>query len=38
MSQLGGNEMRSFVAYIEWDAETPFYVGIVPGIPVAHTK
>jgi len=30
--------MRSFVAYIEWDAETQLYVGIVPGIPGAHTQ
>ena len=30
--------MRSFVAYIEWDPETKLYVGIVPGIPGAHTQ
>lgn len=30
--------MRTFVAYIEWDPETKLYVGIVPGIPGAHTQ
>jgi predicted RNase H-like HicB family nuclease len=30
--------MKSFVAYVEWDAETKLYVGIVPGIPGAHTQ
>jgi predicted RNase H-like HicB family nuclease len=30
--------MRSFVAYVEWDPETRLYVGIVPGIPGAHTQ
>ncbi|MFQ5615318.1 MAG: type II toxin-antitoxin system HicB family antitoxin [Anaerolineales bacterium] len=30
--------MKSFVAYIEWDPETKLYVGIVPGIPGAHTQ
>lgn len=30
--------MKSFVAYIEWDTETKLYVGIVPGIPGAHTQ
>ncbi|MFQ5795821.1 MAG: type II toxin-antitoxin system HicB family antitoxin [Candidatus Bipolaricaulia bacterium] len=30
--------MRSFVAYLEWDPETKLYVGIVPGIPGAHTQ
>ena len=30
--------MRSFVAYIELDPETELYVGIVPGIPGAHTQ
>ena len=30
--------MRSFVAYIEWDPETKLYVGIVPGVPGAHTQ
>ena len=30
--------MRSFTAYIERDTETKLYVGIVPGIPGAHTQ
>jgi len=31
-------EMSLFTAYVEWDAETEMYVGIVPGIPGAHTQ
>ena len=30
--------MRSFTAYVEWDQETKLYVGIIPGIPGAHTQ
>jgi predicted RNase H-like HicB family nuclease len=30
--------MRSFVAYIEFDPESNLYVGMVPGIPGAHTQ
>lgn len=30
--------MRTFSAYVEWDPETELYVGIVPGIPGAHTQ
>lgn len=30
--------MRTFSAYVEWDQETKLYVGIVPGIPGAHTQ
>lgn len=30
--------MKTLVAYIEWDPETKLYVGIVPGIPGAHTQ
>jgi len=30
-------QMKTFTAYIEWDPETKLYVGIVPGIPGAHT-
>ena len=30
--------MRKVAAYIERDIETGFYVGIVPGIPGAHTQ
>ena len=30
--------MRTFTAYIEFDPDTKLYVGIVPGIPGAHTQ
>ncbi|MDO8473004.1 MAG: type II toxin-antitoxin system HicB family antitoxin [Dehalococcoidia bacterium] len=30
--------MRTFTAYVELDPETGLYVGIVPGIPGAHTQ
>ena len=30
--------MRKITAYVEKDPETGFYVGIVPGIPGAHTQ
>jgi predicted RNase H-like HicB family nuclease len=30
--------MKSFTAVIEWDPETQLYVGVVPGIPGAHTQ
>jgi predicted RNase H-like HicB family nuclease len=30
--------MNTFIAYIEFDPETELYVGIVPGIPGAHTQ
>lgn len=30
--------MKTFVAYIEFDPETNLYVGIVPGVPGAHTQ
>lgn len=30
--------MKSFVAYIEFDPETRMYVGIIPGVPGAHTQ
>lgn len=30
--------MRTFTAYVEFDPETDLYVGIVPGIPGAHTQ
>lgn len=30
--------MRTFSAYVEWDPETRLYVGVVPGIPGAHTQ
>ena len=30
--------VKTFTAYVEFDPETEFYVGIVPGIPGAHTQ
>jgi predicted RNase H-like HicB family nuclease len=30
--------VKTFSAYVEWDPETRLYVGIVPGIPGAHTQ
>ena len=30
--------MTTFTAYVEWDSDTSLYVGIVPGIPGAHTQ
>ena len=30
--------MKTFTAYVEWDPGTKLYVGIVPGIPGAHTQ
>ena len=30
--------MRTFTAYVESDSETGLYVGIVPGVPGAHTQ
>ncbi len=30
--------MKTFTAYIEWDPETKLFVGIIPGIPGAHTQ
>jgi predicted RNase H-like HicB family nuclease len=32
------DSMRAFSAYVEWDPETKLYVGIIPGIPGAHTQ
>ena len=29
---------RTFTAYVEWDADTGLYVGLVPGLPGAHTQ
>ncbi len=29
--------MRTFTAYIEFDAESSTYVGMFPGMPGAHT-
>jgi predicted RNase H-like HicB family nuclease len=30
--------MKTFTAYIEWDPAVKLYVGIIPGIPGAHTQ
>ncbi len=30
--------MPAYTACVEWDPETKLYVGIVPGIPGAHTQ
>ena len=30
--------MKTFSAYVEWDPESNLYVGIIPGIPGAHTQ
>ncbi len=30
--------MRTFTAYVEFDSETNRYVGIVSGLPGAHTQ
>jgi predicted RNase H-like HicB family nuclease len=30
--------MKTFTAYMEWDSESKLYVGIIPGIPGAHTQ
>ena len=30
--------MKTFTAYVQFDPETELYVGIVPGIPGAHTQ
>jgi predicted RNase H-like HicB family nuclease len=30
--------MKIFTAYVEYDPETRLYVGVVPGIPGAHTQ
>jgi predicted RNA binding protein YcfA (HicA-like mRNA interferase family)/predicted RNase H-like HicB family nuclease len=30
--------MKTFTAYVEWDPATNLYVGLIPGIPGAHTQ
>ena len=30
--------IKTFTAYVEYDPATKLYVGIVPGIPGAHTQ
>ena len=29
---------KTFSAYVEWDPKTRLYVGVVPGLPGAHTQ
>ena len=29
---------KTFTAVIEWDSESQVYVGMIPGIPGAHTQ
>jgi len=30
--------VKTVTAYVEWDPDTRLYVGVVPGIPGAHTQ
>ena len=30
--------MKTYTAYVEQDEETGLYIGIVPGVPGAHTQ
>jgi len=30
--------MKSFMAFVQWDADSKLYVGLVPGIPGAHSQ
>jgi predicted RNase H-like HicB family nuclease len=30
--------MKTYSAYVEWDEESKLYIGVVPGIPGAHTQ
>ncbi len=30
--------MKTVTAYVEWDPDTRLYVGVVPGLPGAHTQ
>ena len=30
--------MKTFTAYVEWDPGSNLYVGVIPGIPGAHTQ
>jgi predicted RNase H-like HicB family nuclease len=38
LAKVGNKVMTTLTAYIEFDEETGLYVGIVPGIPGAHTQ
>jgi predicted RNase H-like HicB family nuclease len=35
---MGKTLMTTFTAYIEFDEESQLYVGVVPGVPGAHTQ
>jgi predicted RNase H-like HicB family nuclease len=35
---MGKTMMTTFTAYIEFDEESQLYVGVVPGVPGAHTQ
>jgi predicted RNase H-like HicB family nuclease len=35
---MGTTMMTTFTAYIEFDEETQLYIGVVPGVPGAHTQ
>lgn len=39
-AKIGRMKKKSstFTAWIEWDPETKLYVGMIPGIPGAHTQ
>ncbi len=36
--QTTPRQVKTFTAFVEWDPETQLYVGMVPGIPGAHTQ
>ncbi len=36
--QTTPRQVKTFTTHVEWDPETQLYVGIVPGIPGAHTQ
>lgn len=37
-AQARPREIRTFTAHVEWDPDSQLYVGMVPGIPGAHTQ
>jgi predicted RNase H-like HicB family nuclease len=37
-SRIWTAEMTTLTAYIEFDEQTKLYVGVVPGVPGAHTQ
>ena len=37
-SRFSEVRMRTFTAYVELDEETKLYVGVVPGVPGAHSQ